>query len=88
MSKHFGQAVDALNDLLLRQEDLVLCCVEDAVHALVTGDAERARRVSLRDREVDREEVKIEEECLKMIALYAPVAREMKGVKTQLLRRC
>jgi hypothetical protein len=28
-----------------------------------------------------------EKRCLRQEALYAPVAREMKGVRTQLLRR-
>ncbi len=82
MSRHFAQAVDALNELLSREEDLVMRCVEDAVHALVTGDAERARRSTEMDREVDRAEVRIEEECLKMIALYAPVARDLRYLTT------
>lgn len=84
MSKHFAQAIDSLNDSLSRQEDLVMRCVEDGVHALVTGDAERARRASQMDREVDRAEVRIEEECLKMIALYAPVARDLRYLTTVL----
>jgi phosphate transport system protein len=84
MSKHFAQAIESLNDSLSRQEDLVMRCVEDGVHALVTGDAERARRASLMDREVDRAEVRIEEECLKMIALYAPVARDLRYLATVL----
>jgi phosphate transport system protein len=84
MSRHFAQAIESLNDSLSRQEDLVMRCVEDGVHALVTGDAERARRASLMDREVDRAEVRIEEECLKMIALYAPVARDLRYLATVL----
>ncbi|MEK7467001.1 MAG: phosphate signaling complex protein PhoU [Planctomycetota bacterium] len=84
MSRHFAQAIEALNDALSRQEDLVMRCVEDGVHALVTGDAERARRASQMDRDVDRAEVRIEEECLKMIALYAPVARDLRYLTTVL----
>ncbi len=84
MSRHFAQAVESLNESLSRQEDLVMRSVDDAVHALVTGDAERARRVTQMDREVDREEVRIEEECLKMIALYAPVARDLRYITTVL----
>lgn len=84
MSSHFAHAVETLNESLSRQEDLVLQCVDDAVHALVTGDAGRAQRVTEMDLEVDREEVRIEEECLKMIALYAPVARDLRYITTVL----
>ncbi|MCC6740318.1 MAG: phosphate signaling complex protein PhoU [Planctomycetia bacterium] len=84
MSSHFAHAVATLNDLLSRQEDLVLRCVDDAVHALVTADAGRAQNVTELDRKVDREEVRIEEECLKMIALYAPVARDLRYITTVL----
>ncbi|MCE9581345.1 MAG: phosphate signaling complex protein PhoU [Planctomycetes bacterium] len=84
MSKHFAQALESLNELLLRQEDRVHRCVEDAVHALVTGDAARAQRAMMMDEDVDREEVRIEEECLKLIALYAPVARDLRYLATVL----
>jgi phosphate transport system protein len=84
MSKHFAQAIETLNDQMMRQEDLVMRCVEDAVYALVMQDAERARRVTTADREVDRGEVRIEEECLKLIALYAPVARDLRHLTTVL----
>jgi phosphate transport system protein len=84
MSKHFAQALETLNDLLLRQEDRVHRCVEDAVHALVTGDLPRAKRAMSMDEDVDREEVRIEEECLKLIALYAPVARDLRYLATVL----
>jgi phosphate transport system protein len=84
VSRHFEQAIDRLNELLCGQEDLVLRCVEDAVHALVAQDAERARRAAELDRGVDTEEVLIEEECLKLIALYAPVARDLRYLATVL----
>jgi len=84
MSRHFSSAVELLAESLTRQEDLVSRCVEDAVYALVTRDRERARRAAERDEEVDRAEVRIEEECLKLIALYSPVARDLRYLTTVL----
>jgi phosphate transport system protein len=44
------------------------------------GRSELAQEVSGRDREVDEWDVRIEEECLKILALYHPVANDLRRV--------
>jgi phosphate transport system protein len=82
--KHFTRAIELLQEQITRQEDLVSRCVEDAIYAFLTHDEDRARRTVAIDTEVDRAEVRIEEECLKLIALHQPVARDLRYLATAL----
>lgn len=56
--------------------------VEDRVHrasaAIMGMDADLARKVVGSDHEIDDMEVEVEEECLKIIALYQPVAVDLR----------
>ena len=52
--------------------------VQMAVQALLERDAELAHEVERRDAEVDQREIEVEEECLKMLALYQPVAVDLR----------
>jgi phosphate transport system protein len=58
--------------------------VEDAltqsVHALCDGHADLASEVQGEERAVDRWEVQIERECLKVLALHQPVASDLRRV--------
>ncbi len=58
--------------------------VEDAlsrsVRALCDGRADLAAEVKGEEREVDRREVQIERVCLKVLALYQPVASDLRRV--------
>ena len=51
-----------------------------SVQALTERDEDLARSVCERDRELDQREVEIEEECLKTLALYQPVAADLRLV--------
>lgn len=69
----------------LKKQALALCAqVEDAVsravRAVAERDAELAREVIERDVEIDRAEIEVEEECLKMLALYQPVAIDLRFI--------
>ncbi len=74
MSIHLQRELDKL------KRDLLLICsiveeqVQKATRALLDRDAELAREVQEMDAEVDRREINLEEECLKTLALYQPVA--------------
>jgi phosphate transport system protein len=50
------------------------------VDGLKHGRSELAQEVSGRDREVDEWDIRIEEECLKILALYHPVANDLRRV--------
>jgi phosphate transport system protein len=69
----------------LKQELLGLSAmVENAVHMAVKSVAERnarmARTVIDGDEEIDQMEVDLEEDCLKLLALYQPVAIDLRYV--------
>jgi phosphate transport system protein len=54
--------------------------VRDAMKALQRRDAVLAAEVTTRERETDEREVDIEEECLKLLALYQPVAADLRYI--------
>lgn len=76
-----------LNREMLRLKKRVLhlgSVVENNVHAAVQAvekrDVKLAEKIVNGDAEVDRIEVEIEEECLKILALYQPVAIDLRYV--------
>ncbi len=80
MKTHFQSEVESLNDRVRRLGERVLDQVRRAAAAIRARDPAAAARVSEADLEVDREEVRIEEECLRILALYAPVADELRYI--------
>ncbi len=59
--------------------------LQRAVKALLEQDAEAARRVIRQDKEeIDRLEIVLEEECLRVMALYHPVAGDLRFLVTVL----
>jgi phosphate transport system protein len=57
-------------------EDTVL----KAVHALIERDTALAQSIIDGDREMDRMEVEMEEDCLKVVALHQPVAADLRFI--------
>lgn len=78
MSVHLQREIDRLKRHLLSLCALAEEQVQSAVRALMDRDAELARRVEKRDVEIDQREVEVEEECLKVLALYQPVASDLR----------
>jgi phosphate transport system protein len=70
---------------ILKGRLLSLCALVEeqahkAVRALLERDAALAQAVETQDAEIDRQEVEVEEECLKILALYQPVAIDLRLV--------
>ncbi len=80
MAQHLHAATEKLKHHVLSLSTLVEETVYRAVHAFEEGNAELARDVMVKDDEVDRREVDLEEECLKVLALYQPVANDLRVV--------
>ena len=80
MSKHLERQVDLLKQKVLFVGSLVEEAVAKAVSALVNRDAEVARAIVNADKEIDKMEVDVEEECMKILALYQPVANDLRFV--------
>ncbi len=80
MPKHFHRAIEDLMKLLLELSVKVEYQLHRSLEALQDRDADACERVILEDLEVDRQEVRLEEECLKILALHQPVARDLRFV--------
>jgi phosphate transport system protein len=70
--------MDRLNQQLVAIAKRVEEQVNTAFNAVVQVDVAAARRVIKGDAEVDNVEVEMEEECLKLLALYQPVANDLR----------
>lgn len=80
MSQHFFREIEALKKKLLAVGAIVEECIAKAIKAVVQHDAELAQEVINGDDEIDEMEVNVEEECLKILALYQPVAVDLRFV--------
>ncbi|MBL8990545.1 MAG: phosphate signaling complex protein PhoU [Phycisphaerae bacterium] len=76
--------IKTIRSRLMQEAASAIGMVESAVDALMRLDVQAARAVMGRDDEVDREEVRIEEECFRLLTLFNPVARDFREVATML----
>lgn len=80
MQNHFIKELSNLRHLLSQQGTSVQKAIEQAIQSFCTGDTELAKRVISQDTAIDIEEIRIEEECLKTLALYQPVASDLRTI--------
>ena len=78
MSKHLRRELDKIKKKMLSLGALVEERTRMVVQATVGLDADIAQKIIASDWEVDEMEVEIEEECLKILALYQPVAVDLR----------
>lgn len=80
MTRHIERQLAQLKERILRIGTLVEEAIAKSITALINRDTSLAQRVMLNDVEIDRMEVEVEEECLKILALYQPVAADLRLV--------
>ena len=80
MTLHFLREMDRLNAHLIDIGNKIEAQVSMAFHAVVQLDEAAARRVVRGDVEIDNIEIQMEEECLKLLALYQPVASDLRFI--------
>lgn len=78
MTNHFHRELDDLRGKLIQQSEEIREAIENAIQAFLNQDKELANEVIESDRRMDEREVEIEEECLKLLALYQPVAEDLR----------
>lgn len=78
MTLHFQNQINLLNQKLLRLGSFVEESLDRAIRALLNRDIELASQVMKEDKKIDDLEIEIEEECLKILALYQPVANDLR----------
>jgi len=84
MSVHMQRQLEHIKQETLQLGTLVEENLRSAVHAVERRDQDMATRVIDKDDPIDKMEVDIEEECLKFLALYQPVAADLRFVVTVL----
>lgn len=78
--KHTEKELLALRESLNEMWNLVMSQLEKSRTALLTSDSELAREVTFREKRVDAYELKLDSDCENFIALYAPVAIDLRMV--------
>jgi len=80
MQKHLQKDIDSLKNKILTMGSEVEDRVYKSSLALVNRDERLVDQVIQSDRQIDRIEVDIEEHCLKILALYQPVAIDLRFI--------
>jgi phosphate transport system protein len=78
LSRHALRDQAALWDNVLKLADAVGTMLTIAVEALIHGRPDLAEEVKEREQAIDGWEVRIEQECLRVLALYEPVASDLR----------
>ncbi len=80
MSIHLTRDLETLHQHIMSMCAVVEEVVHRAVDELGRPDVEVSQEIVDRDDEIDRWDVRIEEECLKILALHQPVANNLRRV--------
>ena len=74
----FSRDLAAVKDSLMELADLAATAMEESFRAVLTRDLDRARQVILGDEAVNILEENIDRECVRLIALFQPVAGDLR----------
>ncbi len=84
MKQHFHREINDLYTQIAKLGGMVEEAIGKAIASLYDGDLQVAGAVRAGDDRIDQLEVAIEERCLKILALYQPVARDLRFLVTVL----
>ncbi len=82
MLRHFDEELEQLRATLLRMGGLAEKQLHDALQALTERDSALAERVIEDDHRVNALDVEIDEECIRLLALHQPAARDLRLITT------
>ena len=82
MHRHFDDELQSLKEQILRMGGLAEEQVQGALRALVERDSDLARKIIENDRQVNTMDVAIDEDCLRLLALQQPTARDLRFITT------
>ena len=80
MSIHLQNELRKLKKKIFSQCTVVEENLRFAIKSLLDKDKQLADKVIAKDNEIDSFEIEIEEDCLKMLALYQPVATDLRMI--------
>ena len=70
MKVHFNKEIEQLKKSILILGSMVEGALRHAIEAVIDNDISKAEAIVENDQYIDRKEIHIEEECLKILALY------------------
>lgn len=76
--QHLQNELQALRRLLMTMTDMVDAQLADAMNALLDDDAALADAVIERDHQVDALEIRIDQQCERLLARFTPVAVDLR----------
>ncbi|MEY4949867.1 MAG: Phosphate transport system protein PhoU [Pseudomonadota bacterium] len=82
--RRYEEELTRLRQLVLAMGGLVESQIADSMAALSGHDAVLAEATIERDHRVNRYDVEIDDECLRLLALYQPAARDLRLITTGL----
>ena len=82
MHRNFHREINKLQQRLLTMSSMVEDRVRKACSVIESEDIELSRKIISSDWQIDEMEIEIEEECLKIMALYQPVAKDLRFLVT------
>ena len=80
ISQRYNQELEDIRSMVLKMGGLVESQAENAVKALLERDLELAELVASSDHEIDTMEIKLDEECARVIARRQPKASDLRLV--------
>ncbi len=84
MGKYFYNELDTLKNELIKMTNIIEAMAEDFTLQIDKPEKEILQKNMAYDAEVDRLELEIEEQCISIIALYQPVAKDLRRTATVL----
>lgn len=82
--EHFTQKINDIKNNVLKMGAMVEDIIETAVTALKSQDVELARKIYDKDDEIDQLELEIEKECMIILALQQPLAKDLRTIASVL----
>ncbi|MGN0328945.1 MAG: phosphate signaling complex protein PhoU [Lachnospira sp.] len=84
MRNRFDRQLCELNDELIEMGEMIEKAIELTVEALVTQNVNLAEEAIVSDDDIDHQEKKIEQLCLKLLLQQQPVARDLRLISSAL----
>jgi phosphate transport system protein len=78
--KAFDEDITRLRGIIAEMGGLAEVAIQEAMQALINGDEELARQVVERDKKLDKLESEVDELAVRVIALRAPMADDLREV--------
>ncbi|MCA9398652.1 MAG: phosphate signaling complex protein PhoU [Candidatus Omnitrophica bacterium] len=82
MERHLDEELEKLNVDLLKMATLTERAIHNSVEALKQGNKELAEAVIANDETIDEMEIRIEEQIIDLLALFQPMASDLRFITT------